>query len=428
MIITKYYTMNYRNFTSFMLLFMLIFGWQASYAQDVPKLHIDPAQAYGGSVSDYFDSVEYIPLETTRESILGEIKNIVITDSSIVAYDYDTNCILFFTKSGKFITKIKEGNVHEPPYISISYDRANKIILANLYDPSTAKAKTKYYSLVGIPQEAVSITIELEQTEMLPLGNGYFVVRKGCYLPQGEKAKDSIYNLIEIYKGNKLYKSFLPLNPKVTPAPCTWGLGFVRPISVIEDGSFYVSTPLDYYVYKINKDTAIKMYQFVFPANRSFSQKTMNNNNEHFIDSMRVAVFNDFSRIIIVSNIFYHKNFLFFKINPLRILQHQGSENDNQYNFIYDTLSQKLVSIERISPDETTSYLPMLDKYGSRVKSEGLLFENGYFYSDISSLQMFAAKEATKDKTPQYPPVLQEYFKTQNRKSNPVIVRMKLKE
>lgn len=78
-------------------------------------------------------------------------------------------------------------------------------------------------------------------------------------------------------------------------------------------------------------------------------------------------------------------------------------------------------------PDMKSYYLPIIDA-SHYFQIYGLQYYGNHMFSSLSSLQMFAAREATKSKKPQYAPVLQEYFKTQNRKSNPVIVKMKLKE
>lgn len=55
-----------------------------AYAQQVRKLRIDPKQAYGGHVSEYCEDVEYIPLETTKESLFGNINSLIITDTSLL--------------------------------------------------------------------------------------------------------------------------------------------------------------------------------------------------------------------------------------------------------------------------------------------------------------------------------------------------------
>ena len=59
-----------------------------AHSQNVPVLRIDPSGAYGGTYSEYFDDIEYIPLETTKESLFGYIVQLIITDSSFVITDF----------------------------------------------------------------------------------------------------------------------------------------------------------------------------------------------------------------------------------------------------------------------------------------------------------------------------------------------------
>lgn len=82
--------------------------------------------------------------------------------------------------------------------------------------------------------------------------------------------------------------------------------------------------------------------------------------------------------------------------------------------------------MERITPDAKSNYLPLIG--GNYISMKGLVYHDGYFYGNVPSLHLFAAKENTKEKNPKYPPVLEKYFKTEDRKSNPVIVQMKLRK
>ena len=76
------------------------------YSQTVQKIRINPDQAYGGPVSDYFENIEYIPLETTKESLFGDVSEMVVTHDSYVIFDWDTKSVLFFKKEdGKFLFK-----------------------------------------------------------------------------------------------------------------------------------------------------------------------------------------------------------------------------------------------------------------------------------------------------------------------------------
>ena len=56
------------------------------------------------------------------------------------------------------------------------------------------------------------------------------------------------------------------------------------------------------------------------------------------------------------------------------------------------------------------------------------LYKDDYFYTSYSSLAMFSFKEQLGDKNKVFSPQMQEYFKTQDRKSNPVIIQLKPKK
>lgn len=73
---------------------MVIGNWVIG--QKTPKIRINPGQAYGGTMQEYFDSIEYIPLETTQESLFGDISQLLVTDTGFVINDSDTKTILFF--------------------------------------------------------------------------------------------------------------------------------------------------------------------------------------------------------------------------------------------------------------------------------------------------------------------------------------------
>ena len=55
--------------------------------------------------TDFFELVEFIPLETTPEC-LTENSYTVLTSDAIYMFSQGQNCILKFNRQGKFITKI----------------------------------------------------------------------------------------------------------------------------------------------------------------------------------------------------------------------------------------------------------------------------------------------------------------------------------
>ncbi len=61
------------------------------------------------------DSIEIVPLESIQEALIGEVKKVVIKDSSIYILDRKQNSLLHFSSKGKFLKKIQDigGAPHE---------------------------------------------------------------------------------------------------------------------------------------------------------------------------------------------------------------------------------------------------------------------------------------------------------------------------
>ena len=399
------------------IFYLLLLTPSAFYAQDVQKIYIDPSKAYGGNVSDYFASVEYIPLETTKESLFGDVQDLLITDNSFVIIDNDTRFVLFFSIDGTFVKKVKIS-----PFASHSLFLRDNSVYITYFDNQTKTIGVDQYSSTGELLDKNNTSAK-EFYTTIPLDNDYKIVVSNCRTMPSRAPKDSSINLVSIFKNNQLIKSFVPYNPLKDFGFCELS-GRVDISRQQNKSDFYITTPFDHYVYKANKDTAIKSFQFVFPANRILNKEILFSRNKKLLDSLQYNLMRNTNIIHSVSNIIFNKDLLFFKINGVPTFARNISENLYQYNFIFNMVTQKLASFERMNSDTLSHYLPFIDIY-SVVK--GLDYYENAFYCPVSSLQMFTAKEATKSKNPQYPQVLQQYFKTQNRKSNPVIVKLKLK-
>src|SRR5690606_28131365 len=54
--------------------------------------------------------VNYIPLETTKKSVFGRIRQLLVSADYFIIWDADTNFIYFFDKKGKFVKKYRPPN------------------------------------------------------------------------------------------------------------------------------------------------------------------------------------------------------------------------------------------------------------------------------------------------------------------------------
>ncbi len=59
-------------------------------------------------LSSFVDSITYIPMETCDESLIGQVKDILITDSFVFVLPDDRTSILIFSEEGKFVRKINK--------------------------------------------------------------------------------------------------------------------------------------------------------------------------------------------------------------------------------------------------------------------------------------------------------------------------------
>src|SRR5687768_960534 len=71
-------------------------------SSEMVTLRIDPESSRGAAVSQVFDEVQFIPLETTKESLFGSVSQLEVTDKNYIIYDYDTRSIFIFSKEGKY--------------------------------------------------------------------------------------------------------------------------------------------------------------------------------------------------------------------------------------------------------------------------------------------------------------------------------------
>jgi hypothetical protein len=408
-------------FFSFMILS------EAIYAQDIPKLRIDLDRVYGGAFSDHLDSIEYIPLESSKISEFGLVSNLIITDSSFVITDEDTQSVLFFSTSGKFLNKIsKKGELKTTGAI---YDAQNNKIYVAFQNAERNKLVIESYSLEGnfiSKGNLVRNSVDFIRNSIIIDENNYWL-RNELF------GYDSISNFhyFSQYKNGIKIKSAVPFDNLNR-----YGLyrlaketSYAHP-PIVRSNTFYFSTPIEHKLYKISATDGFSepLFQIVLPAKFGINTTflAISENDKKKMDSIVNKNWFSEKTVLGLENIIYDNNKIIFKTQTGYSGYFSTNGTVTPRNFLYKIKNNFLVAFEKIYPDSSTFFLPFST---SRIISyEGFYFNKSYLYTHISSLEMFAAQAATKGKNPQYPPVLQNYFKTQNRKSNPVIVRMKLKD
>ncbi|TKG94472.1 6-bladed beta-propeller [Puteibacter caeruleilacunae] len=103
------------------LCILILLGCNNKKDQQIKSIKIDCQKHESFVYSDLFENPEFIPLETTKESIIGGINRIQVSKDYIIILDRDISSSLFvFSRQGKFIRKISSQGKGPGEYISIT--------------------------------------------------------------------------------------------------------------------------------------------------------------------------------------------------------------------------------------------------------------------------------------------------------------------
>ena len=121
--------------------------------------------------SDYIDSVAYVPLETTDDCLVGEVRNILFVNNKIFISDRKT--IFIFSRDGKYISKVSRLGRGHGEYPNLGYWDVNPTNdEINVY--SNANKMVYVYTIRGDFLRSVEIEGIPRDFCVLPNGNYLF--------------------------------------------------------------------------------------------------------------------------------------------------------------------------------------------------------------------------------------------------------------
>ena len=224
----------------------------------------------GGNASDFFTEINYIPLETTEESLFGSISKLAVTEDYFIIFDYNTHAILIFNKNGKFHAKIKSNgstpiwgfNINKfAKQIVYSRDGYKNLIYAD-YDGKTIK--TQKYGGDTAKDEVAG-------------GNSFYFAPDKAVTNWNVNNVDSTSKDYKVYSKslivfsddkNKVYAHGLQFDKREADADIiSTGLGPMTYFGV--DTAFFYSKPYSYRIYTITPNTIQYTYKLIFPYTAS---------------------------------------------------------------------------------------------------------------------------------------------------------------
>ncbi|MEJ7559994.1 MAG: 6-bladed beta-propeller [Pedobacter sp.] len=369
------------------------------------KLYINPEYARGGLDSTIFRSVTFIPLETTKESIFGKIYKMEVTGDYFILSDQNTSSILIFDKKGKFKTKIDGRKFEKGMSVDFTVDHEQRHII-------TRSFKTLLrFNFEGKLVKQSSMN-ELYST-IASLNPNTLAYSPFVYLTRSIK-KDSINYFVKYLRNISVDKQLQPFNVLQYGTPANLAtMDTQKPYNFYYSGiknKLLFTGNYNTNIYELSSSGIENTYTLVFPQANSLPVDSVAN--LPTVIEMQTYLKKNEEQIYNLRGLYSIGNSLYFETVMTSLMA------KDRY-FIYNIKTQDLVSLNRISPGMMSHYLPLLSYYGSIIGCDGK-----YIYSTVSSLDMFQAKEATALKKANYPPLIEEYFNTQDRKSNPVIVQL----
>ncbi|KIA92232.1 hypothetical protein OC25_17490 [Pedobacter kyungheensis] len=381
-------------------------------------VRINPDKASGTTVSQLFDEVKFIPLETTKESVFGKISKLDFVDNHFIIFDADTYSVLIFTNNGKFTGKIDAGKMAKQNDVNDLTTKFGgfkivKVLGENLIQIEKGNYDL-YFNLNANFVKKQPATKRLENSPSSITNSDY--AYKLNWVDKSDK-EDLVYK-IAFFKKDSIYAKFLPLNS-------IKHRGDYLPNGNRENSDNFQSR------YFITNDYALDIFEVRPPGLQLAYKISMPIKNvlpKNFMEDPKYFG--------------YLKRNNFFKENPDVIyalrnisqfydqLWFQLSSSKETRSFIYNLKTNGFFNIKNIEPDQLSSYLPITDEGATfNFANYGiLLHKDQYIYNSIPSLAMFIFKDQNTNKQVIYPEALDNYFKTENRKSNPVIVQLRPKQ
>jgi hypothetical protein len=401
---------------------ILSLGCLAANAQ-VKKIMIDPANVMGGTTSKYIDSVAYIPLETTKESLFGRIDQLEVTDQYFVILDQATDAILFFNKNGHFHHKVT--NIH--------FDRIFKMIS----DPNHPTGTIRSFSI-----DPLKHLLYIES--IFEVGYLYIFTEDGKRVGK-TILPDHTYDYFFINGGSRYCRQIRPYLKgdfnTYKPYDVAWQKDssapyqYLFPVNFEKDGyltdisfhkkyfhgsagdSTFIYTPdQEYNLYELGASGIKNQYQLLFPQQYALP---VNFATDTAYANKRQAYLREHKVIRNIQNVWKMGDYLLLDF----LVPETGLVKGGAYNLMYSLKTSRLISFDHLSPDAKTWQLPVT----GYMRTEILGCKGNNVYFSFPAVTMFNMLEEIGDKHPPFDENLKHFFKTQDRKSNPVLLLLKLK-
>lgn len=200
--------------------------------------------------STLIDDVEYIPLSTTGESIIGQINRMLYEDDKFYLFDFMvTRSVFVFDKSGNFLYKINNTGGGPGQYISLSDFEVDTNGNIFVFDAGGTRKIIKY---TNNGNNFELIQPKKSFMEFKFINNDKFVV----YLPFSEVGIEDCYGIIDIRRDT--YKSLIEKRIEIDDDQNFFELSHI----FRSNQTVYISPRYSNQIYKITDDKFSLEFEF----------------------------------------------------------------------------------------------------------------------------------------------------------------------
>jgi len=400
-------------------LILLIFSFTILNAQEnnhARTIRIDPNLGNGGAMSQVFSEINFIPLETTNESLFGDITKLEVTENNYIIFDRDTKSILIFDKQGKFKSKINGSKINENKNNDANTEFYGFNLIKNI-NGHIIQIKIKdnlyNYDLSGKLIEIIKPTDnKLSYDESYDFNDSVKVV---TYL-KNKGLNNNLSYKYSLMNNEKVISSYFEQDTSKYNRTGYFAVGgpdFIRTDnpSVLHAVKFY-----DYNVYQITSKGISTAYSIVFPSTNAIPLDF--NINPIYLGKKMDYFFLNVDKIFGIGHTYQVGDFLYFKCGSL------GAQVRKNGSFVYNLKKDYLISLNRLDPDSLSYHLPIIGRWENDFKK----YDGKYLYASLSALEMFNFYEQEKGKKNKYPLLMDLFFSKGSKKDNPVIIQLKPKK
>jgi len=105
-----------------LLFFVFLSIMQANFSQQPVSININPVNTSKGKLvlGDLIESMEYIPLETKNNCLIGKISYFDISKNYILIFCSQTKAVYLFRRDGRFVRRIGSTGQGPEEYLSLN--------------------------------------------------------------------------------------------------------------------------------------------------------------------------------------------------------------------------------------------------------------------------------------------------------------------